>query len=208
MVWVDECSGAAPLVLLRPGEVPDMIHPGNHLHDAVNGDRHAGKHQHVQRKLRPVRLVQIVQHHEKQQRINQQAQHLGAGCVLDIRPEIMKQRVAKKEQETPADRRKKQAIAAWLKPDAGHPKNARGGHQQLHHDKLRRPDRPGGQRRKNERRQHQPNDPPLTKAVQRFPVHKNAVLTGKHQFVNAGDQCFFCGSGMCLAKKRSIIAWQ
>ena len=208
MVRVDERAGAAPLVLLRPGEVPDMLQPRDHLHDAVDGDRRAGKHQHVQHHLSPFRLVQVIQRHEKQQRIDQQAHHFAAGCVLDIRLHVVKQRVPKKEQKTPADRRKKQAIVARLKPRAGHPEQARGSHQPFHHHELQRPDCPGVQCRIDERSQYQPNNAPLAIAVQRPPVHKTGGLMGRRQFVNGGDQCFFPGSGRWVAKKRSIIDWQ
>ena len=120
----------------------------------------------------------------------------------------MKQRVAKKEQETPADRRKKQAIAVWLKPSAGHPEQARGSHQPFHHHELKRPDCPGGQCRKDERRQYQSNDALLATAIQCFPDHKTDDLTDRHQFVNDGGQYFFPDSGRWVAKKRSIIDWQ
>ena len=90
MVRVDERARAAPLVLARPGEVPDLLRAHDHLHDAVDGYRRASEHQHVQRQLRPFRPVQIVQRHKKQQRIDQQAQHLAAGRVLDIRLHVVK----------------------------------------------------------------------------------------------------------------------
>ena len=116
--------------------------------------------------------IQIVDHQKKQAGQHQHLDHFQAGHILNIGRKIAPDGQSREKQDDPAKGRPEQLRFA-VQPGSRPPKCEPQRHHSLHHHE--RPKRHGaeGQRRKNDRCQHQAQNNALTTRVQEFPVDRH-----------------------------------